>query len=564
MGMDDDTTTNDDQGLGPKSGRVRIIGAEPAAQSLDPPPEGGPPDSGPVQPEEGSEAGAGSFETPPPEPELPHWTEAPTGEVPAVLARDRGDESDPWANVPGPTWREEHHDWTAAEDAFEPSMLAGDDDLRRGSLTESDTADSDRQPWTFDLTSPGPEDDEFTAGGVPASQIDRYPDDQTMVIPAVPSAATGEPLGVPAGQWEDPAPVIVPDVDDGVAATYALAPDEMTEPGIDPGPTEAPQPRGRRGRPGSTRPLRRRSRSAASDEAAVAADNPIDSLLGVSDPATTAAAAGAAGAAASSSGPIPVSSSSRSRTHPPARHHTPPPSDDDRSDRNMPLAVATGVVLEHLALVVFDLGTVLTMALATVLVVIAAAEAYAASRRGGYHPATLSALVATLSLMVATYNKGVEALPLVVVLLVAFSVLWFSWVEKADAVRKPGSPCSSSAGSPCSALTPPSCSTRRSSRTATGSPSCSAAVITAAAYDIGALFVGPVVRPAPPGPDHQPRTRPGRGPSAGPLPPSWPRSSSCTSSTRGPSARPSPSGWWWPWWRRWAISSNRCSSAAWA
>jgi CDP-diglyceride synthetase len=489
--MDDDTTSTDDQGLGPKSGRVRIIGAEPATQSLDPPPEGGVADDGPAGAEEAPEPTAGTLDGPPPEPGLPHWTEAPTGEVPAVLARDRGDESDPWANVPGPTWREEHHDWTAAEDTFEPSMLAGDDDLRRGSLTESDAADSDRQPWTFDLTSPGPEDEEFTAGGIPASAIDQYPDDQTMVIPAVPAAsgpvADAAPAA-PADQWADPAPVVVPDVDDGVVATYAGAPDESAEPAIGP-PAEAPEPRGRRGRTGSTRPLRRRSRSAASDEAAVAAENPVDSLLGVSDPAGTATA-GAAAVAASSSGPIPVSTSRPARSQPPVRHRPPPPTDGERSDRNMPLAVATGVVLIILALVVFDLGTVLTMALATVLVVIAAAEAYAATRRAGYHPATLLALVATLSLMVGTYNKGVEALPLVVILLVAFSVLWFSWVEKVDAVRNTGATLFvfgwiAVFGSYAALLLNPTLFPDRH-----GIAFVLAAVITAAAYDIGALFVG--------------------------------------------------------------------------
>jgi phosphatidate cytidylyltransferase len=57
--------------------------------------------------------------------------------------------------------------------------------------------------------------------------------------------------------------------------------------------------------------------------------------------------------------------------------------------------------------------------------VLAAAEAFAAFRRAQYHPATLLGLVAVMSLMVETYNKGVAALPLVLVIVVAASFVWF-------------------------------------------------------------------------------------------------------------------------------------------
>jgi hypothetical protein len=69
------------------------------------------------------------------------------------------------------------------------------------------------------------------------------------------------------------------------------------------------------------------------------------------------------------------------------------------------------------AVACFELGSVATVALSTVVVVLAAAEAYAAFRRSGSHPATLLGLVATGAAMVAAYAKGVAALPLVLVLL---------------------------------------------------------------------------------------------------------------------------------------------------
>jgi phosphatidate cytidylyltransferase len=68
----------------------------------------------------------------------------------------------------------------------------------------------------------------------------------------------------------------------------------------------------------------------------------------------------------------------------------------------------------------------------TLVVVLAAAEAFAAFRRSQYHPATLLGLVAVLSLMFETYNKGVSALPLILVLLVASCFVWYlSRVEAA-------------------------------------------------------------------------------------------------------------------------------------
>ncbi|MGC8498094.1 MAG: phosphatidate cytidylyltransferase [Acidimicrobiales bacterium] len=54
---------------------------------------------------------------------LPHWTEAPTGQVPIVVAGEPSD--DPWAGVPAPAWREGEADWVAHEEQFDASMLAG-------------------------------------------------------------------------------------------------------------------------------------------------------------------------------------------------------------------------------------------------------------------------------------------------------------------------------------------------------------------------------------------------------------------------------------------------------
>ena len=94
-----------------------------------------------------------------PDPELQHWTEAPTGQVPAVLAREtpQPPSDDPWASVPSPTWRQDETDWTAHEERFEPAML-GDEG---GTAPVHD--DGARRPWEFDV-------DETEVGGTGAAQ----------------------------------------------------------------------------------------------------------------------------------------------------------------------------------------------------------------------------------------------------------------------------------------------------------------------------------------------------------------------------------------------------------
>ncbi len=70
---------------------------------------------------------------------LPHWTEAPTGQVPIVVAREAATGDDPWSTIPAPAWREGEADWVAHEEQFDTSMLAGTE--------RPETA----RPWEFDV-----------------------------------------------------------------------------------------------------------------------------------------------------------------------------------------------------------------------------------------------------------------------------------------------------------------------------------------------------------------------------------------------------------------------------
>jgi phosphatidate cytidylyltransferase len=93
--------------------RVTITGAEPAGELVD--------------------------ETPVLDPTtlLPHWTDAPTGQVPIVVAREAAQSDDPWAQIPAPAWREGEADWVAHEEQFDAALLAGE------------VRDDNVRPWEF-------------------------------------------------------------------------------------------------------------------------------------------------------------------------------------------------------------------------------------------------------------------------------------------------------------------------------------------------------------------------------------------------------------------------------
>jgi phosphatidate cytidylyltransferase len=75
---------------------------------------------------------------------LPHWTDAPTGQVPIVVAREAAQNDDPWSAIPAPAWREGEADWVAHEDQFDASILAGDEKV------------DDARPWEFSLSETEP------------------------------------------------------------------------------------------------------------------------------------------------------------------------------------------------------------------------------------------------------------------------------------------------------------------------------------------------------------------------------------------------------------------------
>ena len=185
---------------------------------------------------------------------------------------------------------------------------------------------------------------------------------------------------------------------------------------------------------------------------------------------------------------------------------------------------------------------------------LAAAEGFAAFRTAKYHPATLLGLVAILSLMIETYNKGVAALPLVLVMLVAASFLWY--LARVEPAADPVAGISSTVfvvawiggfGSFGALLLNPTLFPHRH-----GVAFLLAAVITTVAADVASLLVGSAFGRHPMAPSISPNKSwegffGGRGGRH-----RWWRSSWCTSSIRGRSARRWCWASWWRSWRRWA------------
>jgi len=94
-------------------------------------------------------------------------------------------------------------------------------------------------------------------------------------------------------------------------------------------------------------------------------------------------------------------------------------------DRNMGQAVVVGVVIAAVALFLAWLGAPWMLLLVEVVIVVAAYEYLSALRRAGLEPPMALGLVAVAALPLAAYARGDAALPMVMFLLLLFSMVWF-------------------------------------------------------------------------------------------------------------------------------------------
>jgi CDP-diglyceride synthetase len=444
--------------------------------------------------------------------ELPHWTEPPTGQVPAVLSRDSGDEAT-GPQVAAPSWREEDADWVAHDEEFDPAMYAADDDeVALGSLDETDRTDADRRPWEFDLESSphpsGPVKRVSAATDDPASTSDPITEPTAVVTPtSAPQARAGEEPPVDAGHGKAPEPTTaIPS-----AAVAALAaeraggdrpgsatPTAHDGPGDDEPFADKPLPTGSarlgRARRAGLLPARLRAKRPTDVDAVVdtplaaeppgasvtevpgagrkrvgvaglaAADRTAERAHGAAKEAKKAKAAGTGatagagpgtGATAGAEAAVAVATSTASRRlslrrpradgpspeavvaevegptggGPPARRKPRRPAVDPNrpgaGGSSIGIRVGTGIAVAVVALLAFKLGSVPSVVLSAIVVTFAAGECFGVLRGAGYHPASLLGLVGTVSLMVGAYAKGVAALPLILVLICVFTLIWY-------------------------------------------------------------------------------------------------------------------------------------------
>jgi phosphatidate cytidylyltransferase len=93
--------------------------------------------------------------------------------------------------------------------------------------------------------------------------------------------------------------------------------------------------------------------------------------------------------------------------------------------RDMQQAVIVGVGLVVLLFVCAAIGAKALVALVTVVVVLATAEFFTATRRAGYHPAVPVGLVGAGGFVLAAYWRGEGAIPLMLFLVVVTTLCWW-------------------------------------------------------------------------------------------------------------------------------------------
>ena len=95
------------------------------------------------------------------------------------------------------------------------------------------------------------------------------------------------------------------------------------------------------------------------------------------------------------------------------------------ADRDMPMAVLIGVFMSAVILVAMQVGPALALAVATVVLGLAAVELLSAVRVAGYQPAVVLGLAGVVTMPLAAYWRGIDAIVVVLVLLVVFGSLWY-------------------------------------------------------------------------------------------------------------------------------------------
>ncbi len=284
--------------------------------------------------------------------ELPHWTEPPTGEVPAVLIGDDGpllgedgDDLDAWSSfaTSTPRWRDADDDW--ADDGFVES-LAADEEVRVGVLGDQDNAPSHEEYFGFEDL-----DERVEERTGEASEARWEDEDEAEVDP---SGYDGDDWSASAEGFDDD-----DDVEDAIVEEGAVEEewsDDDDEDDFD-------------------------DRQQAGPNARPAMSARVDDGFG----------------------------------GPPAKG----------PDRDMPTAIAVACGLAGLFLISLAVGTWMTVGLIAVVLALAAGEFFAVLRRVGWEAAPLLGIAASALFPLALYWRGPGYFGLVIFLALAAVLAWF-------------------------------------------------------------------------------------------------------------------------------------------
>ncbi len=89
------------------------------------------------------------------------------------------------------------------------------------------------------------------------------------------------------------------------------------------------------------------------------------------------------------------------------------------------MRILTGLGLLAVAIIAIFLGPIAALVLIVLVVALSAGEFYNALRVGGYQPATLLGLAASVAMPLAVYFRGTQAVALVMALAVIFGLIWY-------------------------------------------------------------------------------------------------------------------------------------------
>lgn len=107
------------------------------------------------------------------------------------------------------------------------------------------------------------------------------------------------------------------------------------------------------------------------------------------------------------------------------RAEAPPAAPPEAGGRDLPTALITAGVIAVLAIVCLVIGRTATTYFAALIVGVASVEIYAAFRNHGYRPAALIGILGSVALVIASYERGDAAYPIVTVLVVLFALFWY-------------------------------------------------------------------------------------------------------------------------------------------